>query len=346
MWKYAEDIIEFIAGYRTVNGVVLTSWTRENTPISLARYDVSILESLANQTIEHNRPYTQKQSQLAIKLIVKYRKQLSKLIVITDDPDQIQFRLGIRVVDQSKTIKIVDDKIQVKFPYNVEHIKSIKTLATSGYGSAEFNHEQKIWQLGITEYAINYIVAFGHSQLFEIDPYLLELADKIILAEANPYKIELTQTTKGLEIINAPATLLEYVNTKLGGLTINNLYTLVDYSSILGYTVQEELVNKLSDTLSELEIKLLLHRRIELPKDSTALDNIFEYAKKSNRFPVHFYDTSIGTKKDTDTVIYYNNKKDPTYYKQVKLIVSMSTVLVGFKKQDWIRRAEKVIFLK
>ena len=346
MWNYAEDIIEFIAGYRTASCKLLNPWDRVGTPISLARYDVSIIDSLANQTVEHSRPYTIKQSQLALKIITKYRKQLSKLIVLPQDENAYQFKLGIRVVDQSKTIKILNGKIHVKFPYNTDHIKSIKTLAANGYGSVEFDHEQKTWILAITEYMINYVVAFGQAQQFEIDPELLELADIIIKAEAIPYKIELVQTEQGLEITNAPSSLLQYITANLGELTLNNLYTLVDYSSILGYTVEQKLIDKVSATCSELEMRLLLNRKTELPKETTTLDNIFEYAKKTNRFPVHFYDTSLGVKKDTDTVIYYNNKKDPTIHKNIKLIVSMSSVLVGYKKQDWIRRAEKVIFLK
>lgn len=346
MWNYAEDIIEFIAGYRTANGKLVNSWNRLGVPINLARYDVSILESLANQTVEHGRPYTFKQSQLAVKVIVKYRRQLSKLISVVDDENKLQFRLGIRVVDQSKTIKIVDSKIQVKFPYNTDYIKSIKTLAANGYGSVEFNHNEKIWILGMTEYMVNYVVAFGNAQQFEIDPELVQLATRIIDIESSPYKIELTETEQGLCITNAHENLINYIDQNIGGITINNLYTLVDYSTILGYTVNQKLIDKLATHCSELEMKLLLNRKIELSNETNVLDNIFEYAAKAKRLPVHFYDTNVHTKKDTDTVIYYNNKKDPTNYKQVKLIISMSTVLVGLKKQDWIRRAEKVIFIK
>jgi len=79
MWKYAEDIIEFIAGYREISGKLLQPWERIPSPLSLARYDVQILDSLALQTVDNSRAYTQKQSELALKIIHKYRKQLNKL---------------------------------------------------------------------------------------------------------------------------------------------------------------------------------------------------------------------------------------------------------------------------
>jgi hypothetical protein len=61
--------------------------------------------------------------------------------------------------------------------------------------------------------------------------------------------------------------------------------------------------------------------------------------------PVYVYDTGT-PKKDTEKIVYLNTKKTSKFIGKIKLMVSMTNVLVGYKKQDWIRRAEKVIFLK
>ena len=343
MWKYAEDIIEFIAGYRDQSGRLLNPWNRESSPISLARYDVSILDSLALQTAENNRAYTQKQSQLAIKIITKYRRQLAKLNVIVDtDPAAINFRLGIRFVDQSRSVKINNDHIELRFPYNPDWIKQLKSMASVGYGSVRFDYENKIWHLAMTEYNVNFAVAFGRSLEFNIDPELVILADKIIETEASPYRIELHQQGEQLVITNAAESLLSYLDTK-GGLTINNLYTLVDLSPVLGYTVAEELVQQLNVTQPEL--LLLSNRRITVERTVYTLDDIVQYAIRSNRLPVYVYDTGT-PKRDTEHIVYLNTKKQNKFHKEIKLMVTMTAVLVGFRKQDWIRRAEKVICLK
>ena len=343
MWKYAEDIIEFIAGYRDQDGRLLSPWNRVPSPISLARYDVSILDSLALQTSENNRPYTQKQSQLAVKIITKYRKQLAKLnIHIKEDPATITFRLGIRFVDQSKTIKLQNGKIQIRFPYDPELIKQIKSMALNGYGSVTFDYDNKIWHLGITEFTVNFAVAFGKTLNFEIDPELQILADRIIAIESEPYRIQLQLEGKQLTITNAPQSLVDYVNERCE-LTINNLYKLVDLSDVLGYSVAPDLLEQLKAELSENEYELVTHRKIQT--DKLTLEDIVAYATKTDRLPVYVYDTGT-PKKDTDTIIYLNTKKQNKFIKDIKLIVSMSTVLVGFRKQDWLRRAEKVIFLK
>lgn len=345
MWKYAEDIIEFIAGYRDQDGRLLSPWNRVPSPISLARYDVSILDSLALQTSENNRAYTQKQSQLAVKIITKYRKQLAKLnIHVKEDPATIIFRLGIRFVDQSKTIKLQDGKIQIRFPYAPDLIKQIKSMALNGYGSVTFDYDNKIWHLGITEFTVNFAVAFGKTLNFEIDPELQILADRIIAVESEPYRIELQRQGQQLTITNASQSLLDYVNERCE-LTINNLYKLVDLSEVLGYSVSPDLLELLKAELSEKEYELVAHRKIQTDKHKQTLEDIVAYATKTDRLPVYVYDTGT-PKKDTDAIIYLNTKKQNKFIKDIKLIVSMSTVLVGFRKQDWLRRAEKVIFLK
>lgn len=345
MWNNIEDIIEFIAGYRDKNNLPLDMWNRTPSSLSLARYDKNIIDSLASQTADSNRAYTPKQSQLAQKLVQKYRRQLAKQnLIIDEDINLLKFKLGIRFVDQSKTIKLHNGQIIVKFPYNQEHIKDIKQIAASGLGAVVFDHENRIWKLALTEYIINYVVAFGKAQHFEIDPELIELLDKIIAIESISYKIELVQGQNGLEITNAAANLTDYVCQNLGGLTINNLYRLVDYSSVLGYSIHKDLIAKLETKCNEFELNLLQNRKFNLDKDQVSLENILDYARKANRLPIHIYDTTL-PKKDTNEIIYLNTKKHDQYIKEIKLLVSMSSVLVGYRKQDWIKKAQKVIFI-
>ena len=115
-FPYVEDYIEVIAGHRDINGTALTLFNYQSSPISLARYDVNIVDSLSQQTILSNKPYTDKQSELAIKIVTKYRRQLAAMaqpIYLPEDITSFKFRLGIRLVDRTKQIYLAGDEIAV-----------------------------------------------------------------------------------------------------------------------------------------------------------------------------------------------------------------------------------------
>ena len=98
-FPFVEDYIEVIAGVKDLTGKNKALFDDTSSPLSLARYDVSMLDSLAQQTSAMNVAYTDKQAELAISLVLKYERQLAKHnIKVEPIKDSPKFRSPIRFI--------------------------------------------------------------------------------------------------------------------------------------------------------------------------------------------------------------------------------------------------------
>lgn len=71
--KHVEDYLEYLGGYEAT-GTKSVLRPNVSTNINLARYDINIVDNMAASTV-WGTSLTDKQSELAVKLILKYRKQ-------------------------------------------------------------------------------------------------------------------------------------------------------------------------------------------------------------------------------------------------------------------------------
>jgi len=341
MLTYVEDYIEFMAGYRDVTGVLRGMFNAAPYPIQLARYDTGVISSLADQTLSYKRAYTDKQSKLAVKLIRNYSRQLAQHCVIV--PKELdKFRFGVRIIDESRRVYIRDQRLIVKFPYNTDLIAIIKRWVSTGNGSSSFNPVTKEWELALTESAVNWACTIGIQNQFEIDPAVAELFESIIQVESQPYAIELVSDGDGYSITNATDSLKAHVADRLGGFGGSNLIALVDNAPVCGYDISKPIMDDLTVISPEL-FQLLTNRITKLKRAEYKLEQIIEYASMVNRLPIHVYDTGL-PKEDTDAIVYLN-RKGPLNIKP-KLLVTMSNLMVGSKKQGWLTNAEKVVILE
>ena len=344
-FKYVEDYIEFIAGRRDINGKLLGIFDFAQCPINLARYDVKIIDSLASQTIDSNSSYTDKQSSLAIRIVDKYRRQLSGLSIPVIVPEQLdKFRLGIRLIDRSKKAWAEDNKFIIKFPYDTKLIDLIKKQVREGEGAAEFDNDRKVWKLAMTEHMLNWVVAVSSSHEIEVDDHIVSLYNKMLEVEKQNYKIELCYVNNELTITHALPSLLDYIDKNLGGLSEINLLNLVDNSSVLGYTVHDSIVQQIK-TLYPDYAQLIEKRKIVLSKDTVpdAIQKALDYAKLTNRLPIHVYEQGL-PKNNSETIVYLNRGHGPEICP--KLLVTTTNLMIGSKKQSWIANAEKIIVIE
>jgi hypothetical protein len=339
-FDYIEDYIEFIAGYREINGTKLSTWNGKPSPVSLARYDVGIVESFAHQ-LDDGKAFTDKQAELAMKIVLKYRKQLSSLEVEIPEPVP-GYRLGIRQVDRTKRISIIDNKLIIKFPYDTDLITLMKVQLKESQGSVEFDTDNKVWCLGITENNINYAITMGRANNFEIADEVQTLFDKIIEAEQTPFVIELVKDGEQYRITNCPDSLDNYILEKLGGYGLNNLLTLVDQSAVLGYTVSEDILHPLVHEYGEEFVSWMVSRTLSVDKDK--LQDLIDYGRKTKRTPTYVYNTEYPTSQ-RDNDVYYLNRSVPDLI-EPKLLISASEMMIGTRKQMWTTNAEKVFYLK
>lgn len=358
-YPHVEDYIELLAGYEPTN-----MFGNVTLKFSLARYDVAIVESMANATMWNSQAYTDRQGELAIKLVLKYKRQFANQgIDISPVEEKPVWRFPLRTIDRSHSIYKDNDEIIVKFPYNSNYIKEIKDIKDQGNGKKLWDHAEKVWRFGITEDNVNWLVTWGRLNHFKIDDEIVNLYNKILEVEKNLYEIKLIQLEDRFEITNAADSLIEYVNSHLGGFGLDNLVRLVDNAGVLGYTVDTNI--QYPDLLNLFGN----NRTVHVPStEDGALDLIFDYAELTNRWPVCIYNPGTTTKIDLSrfaedeivrfdpagrtrtadynyytTKVIYANKIPKHWNYPISLLVSTVEMMYGGKRMEWMQTAEKII---
>jgi hypothetical protein len=284
-FNYLEDYLELIAGYG-----------RKNLPhivVNLARYDVKIVASLAEQT-SSGTPLTDKQGALVHKIVCKYHRQLSALdIDVSPMVDNPAYRMALRIIDRTKRLYFDDNQLVLKFPFEKDLVNEVTQAAKVGNGRYYFDSKVKEWKVALTEDNVSWAMTIAKKYDFEITPKVQVLMDLVTECEKTPYKIELIQQDSGYAITNAEPSLVEYIEANLGGFGSENLLNLVDQSSILGYTVSKHITQGFIDKYSVNIADLMTHRVCHIKEDSvaelTAVKLIAEYAELTNRWPVYIY---------------------------------------------------------
>ncbi len=286
-----EEYIEFIAGYRDINGRYGSllrglSVARVEPVLSMAMVDASFISSV-NSQIAASCALTEKQFSLAMKIIAKYRRQLSELGV--EQPNHSNLRLGLRVISYSKSLTLVKNKLLLRFPYNYELLTTIKKFAKDSSGSVEFNFDNKTWDFGLTEYNLSWVTQLAILNEFEISKEVLALNQLILDVEKQcKYEISLKIDENGKYYIsNAPQSMLDYINETCG---FNDLHMLADMSGILGFDISDEVateLNKLSQNFSYF----CSSRDASIGAQEVDLAEVIEWATKVKRLPILVYDS-------------------------------------------------------
>jgi len=159
-----------------------------------SKWDAGVISSLSLQVNFNGSGFTEKQSQLALKLIKRYIGQLNvyygkDISMYVDAPT---YRLAIRSSSLSnRKISIIPHAqwtkaVKVEFPYNEEFISLIKSNKTSN-GVAMWDKEHRAWLFALSESNITIIKTLIEKDHFEIDDefrnYLNQYQDVIVKIE-------------------------------------------------------------------------------------------------------------------------------------------------------------------
>jgi hypothetical protein len=360
-YTFVEDYLELLGGHDPNTSTISNPFAVPT--ISLARYDNTIVESMSAHTY-WGGALTDKQADLAVRLVLKYRKQFAKHSIDITPVENPRYRKPVRIINRAKQIWLDDERIGVRFPYDLPMIKATQEARNISQGSMKYDQEEKVWYLAITESNVNWAVTWGELNQFEIDPLIQNLFNLIMGCEATPYEIKLIQTAEGYAITNAADSLIEYVNTKLGGFGLDNGITLIDNSGVLGYTYDDMLTRPaLLDIFGS-------HRDIHLPMTEDAVSCLFLYAELTNRYPVCIYDPTMsstdidlsrfnedeivrfdfrGKTKTCDynidcVKVIYAHKIPPTWNYSIPLLISTVEMMYGGKRMEWLNQAEKIAY--
>ncbi len=373
-----EDYLEVMAGKREPDGSLPANTLSffglgyDFKPIvSLARYDVNFLDSVTNATMG-GASLTDKQAELSLKIIEKYTRQLLALNIkseaIVTAP---KYRRPLRIIDRSKSVEVSGSDILVRFPYDQKLIDHVREHAKDSQGRVRFDKENKVWRLGLTEYNLNWAAAFAQSQGFETTKQLQDMMVQILEAEKTPYRIELTLYNNRLTIRNASKDLLEFLGNEENSWPIEDLIQLVDSSEVLGYTVDDDLVQAYTDLYGTDMSVMLRTRHYDFKEYNwpNLEQSIYKYAQLANRFPIVVFDpqTNFGAWEhlvdeslilnlskvrgsderqvcqDTNAQIILSNRA-VKYFDRIPLLVSHLGMIVGQDKRIMLDASEKVFY--
>ena len=211
--KFLEDWLLFLGGMVDEQGTAIQDTWRKHKPIKLATYDTKFVESVCN-SIRNGVGLTDRQLVLAVKIILKYKRQWTKLGM---DPSFLEYkdvplRLAQREVDRTHAAWIEDQKVHLKFPYDPTIISKLNAVANDLPGNWTWDAVTKKWSFDLLECNIHEltIMKILAGDAWKIDPKLQEL---MILAGA-PETAAVTHPTlalseQGLILRNCPDSLVD-----------------------------------------------------------------------------------------------------------------------------------------
>ena len=365
---HVEDYMEIIAGYREPNGKSnYNIFTMAEPIVSLARYDMKIVPSLAEQSIG-GKGYTDRQATLATQLVLKYERQLYKKGIDVTPVKTPQYRLPLRELDRTSRVWVEDNQIKLRFPYELKLVDTVREISKLSQGSFKFNRDKKYHEADLTEWNLNWIHAFSVQHNFEIDQSIHDMMILVTEAEKQPYAIELTYKDTGLTITNAESSLTEYIAEKQGGFDLENILTLCDLAPVLGYTVDRQIEQDIIANLGTRFWSLCANRQLKVDTitNSNLVPEVIEYARLTNRFPIFVYEPDLSDRLKTefnkyfpgqmvtvttnlvsipkDTKVVYASKIPKMPVARIPLMISSAGMLYGGDRQMWIQAAEKVVY--
>lgn len=368
-YPYIEDYLELLGGYSPNNWLQPTPLS---SPISLARYDVAIVVSMAENTL-FGIALTDKQGALAINLVLKYQRQFANLGVDVTPANNPVFRLPLRTINRERKIWKETDSINIQFPFTTNLVEDTRAFKKISCGRFDYDSITKVWSSGITEANISWIVAWGQANRFTIDNEVMELFNLILQCELIPYSIKLVKNESEFSITNATDNLITYINNHCGGFGPENIVSLVDNAVSLVYEVDETIISQVVTQHGE-NINLFPSRNIHLTRTIENFARIIDYAELTNRFPIYVYDPSsyfyrselktlLETCFSTDTTLtippsgkikdcdidltnvklIYATKIPTGWEHKIPLLLTTQELLFGGVRQEWAVRAERIV---
>jgi len=247
MKLYLEDLICRLAG----NGGYLF-----HPEISLWKGDESVIYSLSNNPVA-GRGYTEKQRNLVIRLVRKYRNQLVAALgqPASDAIDLAEFQFNlVESKPMTKLITIEGKKILVSFPYDEALVATIKKFRDSNKARlVDWNNDKKVWAFDLEELNVIWI---GNNLLplgFSVDANFLEIFEEIsqVLENIESHIPMLIHTDEGFKFANAHRTIPQLATSSIVEAALLAKY--------YGISVWDE---KVSDLLKNEEISPILDKFI------------------------------------------------------------------------------------
>lgn len=282
MLTYLEDFIEYISGFKDRNGQATNFWFGSVSQVRLANYDVAVVSGLGDQT-NRGVALTDRQVQLAQKIVNKYRRQLAMQGITV--PETLGLRMPARVVDRSSVINYSVEKseFQVRFPYNAKLIDGLREFSRISCGQVIFNPTDRYWAVAASVPNLVFINNWGRENgftlTFDVDTLLEELYNNITV----PLLTYDTHEVGRLTVKNNPGTMDETVLQQPGKSLLDALVQAGTWQiPVDSSVVQAAQAQGFSDQWIEWSTKRMLHVR----PDQVSLEDFFSWVNTTQLWPV------------------------------------------------------------
>lgn len=357
MLKYLEDYLEFIAGYRDAAGNK-TLWS--SFQVSLANYDRTVVDSLANQTLT-GRGLTDRQHQLAVKIINKYRRQCGKLGVTI--PELLILRIPLRQIDRSQCIELDSDHNQflVKFRYDDKLVSELREFGSYSCGEVVFDREVMAWRVGLSQPNLMWMWSWAQDRNFELrfDPVALS-------QELSQYQCEYEiDVSPGGQLSVHPE--ISNINTaELSSSFLQKLYHSSRWQIPYGENVRRQFADRYREHWYEWTIERQLHIRpsqhgvgalaqwikeldisavVWQDSDPEFVSRLYEVfgQEQVHQLPDKYRKNSVPDRKIT---VYYTNKLNTStvrHLPDISLLITDNSIIYGVKNL-FQNRINKLIY--
>lgn len=211
---HIEDLIHFATG----SGPYLF----KNAGLVTDRHDLEVLTSMGDQLLYNNNQLTEKQGQLALKLLNKYRIELRPYVSTLDvDLDNPKWKSPFRVLPKHKKISIAEHNqparfyngqcILIEFPYDDNIVNTFRNYNSEIHElhKGHWDAGLKQWVFGFTEKNIEWLGDMLLTRDFHADDKFLSLYQEIknVIPNMESYIPMITATDMGYALVNAHRTI-------------------------------------------------------------------------------------------------------------------------------------------
>ena len=255
--RYVEDYLEFLYGTMGKEGnsiSILNYPTAKQSHIKLATYDKSPVASMGSfcskaRTEKFESCLTDRQVELARKIITKYRRQfLLHGIVLPDSDRDIELRHPIRRIDRTKHLEhdVEHKRLNLKFPYD----------------------PKKISAFDLTEGNIAKILELFQSEDLKIDDSLTEIVTDVM--SAGPKDLPtLSVNNNAMQLVNCHPRVKEYLDSiNWNPTSMDRLANWASQAVSLGLRIDENAIDYLSARYSSEVVNIIINRKTTLPSNN------------------------------------------------------------------------------
>lgn len=193
-----------------------------SSAVTINPFDSKLLTSFQDQ-IFRGSGFTEKQENLAIKILKRHQHKLTLILNknIDQDLENPKFRMTRRFINSSKTMKIVPHSeygkaIKVEFPFNEALLTKIRSGKSKiNYGN--WNPDEKSWIFSLDERSLQFLIPISNEFNFSVDDEFENYKEQIKDIESNIEKyVPLVAYSQGkLEFLNIPSSLPQPENSNI-----------------------------------------------------------------------------------------------------------------------------------